>query len=168
MDRRRFEYLLKLGDFNERFAPDPVTGVTWRHPSIEDQQILAHLMLDSYHGTIDYDGETIDDAINEIRSYFSEPFDPEWLEFSWLAFIHNQLVCASLVSFGQKRNAPIIAYIMTDPHWKGRHLATVAIARTLRELWGKNYEEVWAVITEGNLPSEKIFTALGFARLIPG
>ena len=165
MARRRFEYVFELKNFTPVVAPDPLMGMVWRNPSTADQQILAELMLDSYRGTIDYDDETIEDSLNEVVSYYSRLSDPIWLESSWLGLIDNELTCACLVDFWEERRVPLISYVMTASRWKGKQLATTAVLRTLRSLANKNLAEVHAVITEGNLPSEKVFTRLGFERL---
>ena len=163
--RRRFEYVFKLKNIRGSVIPDSLAEVTWRNPSEGDQQILADLMFASYFGTIDYDGETIEDALKEIESYYSGLSNPLWLRYSWLVFFENELVCACLVGFWQKRNVPLIAYLMTAPHWKGKRLATAALLRSLQTLAENEYTEVHAVITEGNEPSEKIITRIGFKRL---
>lgn len=161
----RFEYRLEIKGFQPAVAPGD--GMIWHNPSVDDKPILADLMLDSYRGTIDYDGETIEDALNEVQSYFSGLADPASLESSWLAFIDDELVCASLVGFWRERNVPLIAYVMTASRWKGKRFATLAVSRSLQSLADKSHAEVRAVITQGNLPSERIFTLLGFTRLTP-
>lgn len=166
MTRRRSEYVFELKNFKPINRPNPFFEATWRTPSVADQQILAELMLDSYRGTIDDDGETIDDAIREVASYFSHQ-DSGWFDCSWLAFIENDLVCASLVGFWKDRNSPIISYVMTASQWKGKHLATAGVARSLQSLAENGYTKVYAVITDGNVPSEKIFGRLGFERIAP-
>lgn len=43
-----------------------------RHPTPEDTNELATLMLDAYEGTVDADGsETLDDARTEVSGYFA-------------------------------------------------------------------------------------------------
>lgn len=168
MTRNRFEYLFELKNFSHPFTPDPSTDTSWRNPSVADQKILSELMLDSYRDTIDYDGETIEDAMHEVGSYFSGLLeDSSWLNRSWLGFMENNLVCASLVSFWKDRNAPIIAYVMTASQLKGKHLARIAVSRSLQYLAEHNYTKVYAVITDGNIPSERVFTRLGFERIAP-
>jgi len=168
MARHRFEYVFKLKNVKYPVAPGLSIEMTWRNPSLEDLQKLAELMLDSYRDTIDYDGETINDAVREVQSYFSGLRDDStWLNLSWLGFVEDSLACASLVSFWKDRNAPIIAYVMTSSHWKGKHLATLGVARSLQSLVESNHNKVYAVITEGNLPSERVFTRIGFERVVP-
>jgi RimJ/RimL family protein N-acetyltransferase len=165
MARRRFEYVLELKSFSSPAAPDPFAEATWRNPSAADKQILADLMLASYRGSIDDDGETIEDAMKEVESYYSGLLNQSWLQYSWLIFLDNELACACLVDFWIERNVPLVAFIMTAPRWKGKHLATAALLCSLQKLVDKNHTEVRAVITEGNIPSEKIFTRIGFKRL---
>ena len=162
----RFEYVLELKNFHHSLAPRSLAEATWRNPSMVDQQILAELMLDSYRDTIDYDGETMEDSIREVESYFSSQ-DSAWLESSWLGFIENNLACASLVGFWKDRDSPLIAYVMTASQWKGKHLATSGVSRSIQSLANKNYAKVYAVITEGNTPSEQVFARLGFSRVAP-
>lgn len=164
MSRRRFEYILALKDFEAPVANDPQAGLSWRNPAGTDKQLLADLMLASYRGTIDYDDETIEDALKEVESWYSSISDQPWHRYSWLALMENELTCACLIDFWQERNAPLIAYVMTDPRWKGKHLATAALLRSLQTLADDQYSQVRAVITEGNLPSEKIFTRAGFIK----
>ena len=168
MARHRFEYAFELINFKHPEAPDGSIEATWRNPSLADQQILAELMLDSYRNTIDYDGETIDDAMREVESYFSGLRDDStWLNISWLGFVEDSLACASLVSFWKDRNAPIIAYIMTASQRKGKHLATLGVLRSLHSLAENKHAKVYAVITAGNVPSERVFTRIGFERVAP-
>ena len=166
MTRRRFEYTVELKNFRYSTTPDSFAEGIWRTLTTADQQLLAELMLDSYQGTIDYDGETIEDAMREVESYFSDQ-DSGWFDYSWLAFMENDLACASLVGFWPDRNSPMIAYVMTASQHKGKHLATMGVSRSLRSLAEKNYTNVHAVITEGNVPSERVFTRAGFRRFVP-
>ena len=165
MTSRRFEYIAELKNFSHATTPDSFAKGIWCNPTIADQKILAELMLDSYRDTIDYDGETIEDAMHEVESYFSSQ-DSTWLKSSWLAFIENDLACASLVGFWKDRNSPIIAYVMTASQHKGKRLATIGVSRSIESLTEKNYTKVYAVITEGNVPSERVFTRLGFRRFV--
>ena len=168
MARHRFEYVFELKNFSHPATPALLVEAIWRNPSVEDQPILAELMLDSYRDTIDYDGETIDDALREVESYFSGLRDDStWLNRSWLGFVEDSLACASLVSFWRDRNAPIIAYVMTASLWKGKHFATSGVLRSLNSLAENNYTKVYAVITKGNVHSERVFTRIGFERIAP-
>ena len=68
--------------------------------------------------------------------------------------------------FLESRSSPIISYVMTASKWKGKRLATSGVSRSLQSLTENNYAKVYAVITEGNIPSERVFTRIGFKRSI--
>jgi len=160
---KRFEYRLILD--NASPVTSDIDGIIWRNPSADDKQALAKLMLDAYRGTIDFDDETIDDALHEVESYFLGSTGAAWLDSSWLVFEEHRLLCASLVSFWDNRKVPLLAYVMTSAESKGKHLATAAVARSLQSLIDQGQGEIRAVITTGNIPSEKVFARLGFVRL---
>jgi RimJ/RimL family protein N-acetyltransferase len=179
--RRRFEYILDLKRSNSTLT-DMVAdwGGIVRHPSAEDKELLAVLMLDAYRGTIDYDGETIEVARNEVESYFHEleafervesglPGGELWLRCSFVAEVAGanpaELSGACLVSHWKVREAPLIAYVMTAFDWKGQGIAGLLLNRSLMRLIELGYSKVYTVITEGNIPSEALFRRAGFERV---
>ena len=161
---QRFEYRLSLPASSKPAPPGSFPGLL-RHPTSQDEAALAALMLDAYRGTIDYDGETLEDALAEVRRYFADPDLPALLDCSWVYETGDALACACLVSLWRARQAPLIAYIMTAAAWKGHALAGSLLAGSLDCLAPNGYAQVRAVITSGNLPSERLFTRLGFVRL---
>jgi L-amino acid N-acyltransferase YncA len=137
-----------------------------RSPQVVDLEELARLMLDAYKGTVDDDGETYEDALNEVRAYFSgERGGPPLLDCSKVFELRRKIVSACLVAEWTERQRPIIAYIMTRAEMKMQGLARYLLFTTLRSLRDLEYSEVQAVITEGNIPSEELFTEMGFERL---
>jgi len=156
---RRHEYVL---DLHAQTGPAGATGVAVRLPTPADAEALAELMLDAYLDTIDYEGENLEDARVEVAGYLE---GSPLLECSWLANADHGPVSASLVSFWGARDCPVVSYVMTAAAWKGRGLASDLLARSLASLAKGGYREVRAAITEGNVPSETIFTRAGFRRV---
>jgi len=155
----RHEYVLALdAPLTPPAAPDAVI----RQPTLADAETLAELMLDAYLDTIDYEGESLEDARVEVAGYLE---GSPLLECSWLANADHRPVSASLVSFWEARDCPAVSYVMTASAWKGRGLASDLLARSLASLAEAGYREVRAAITEGNVPSETIFTRAGFRRV---
>ena len=155
---RRHEYVLALDDSLARPADDPAV----RHPTSDDAEALAELMLDAYLHTIDYEGETVVEAREEVGRYFAgRPL----LECSWVRLDGDAAVSALLVSHWADRGCPIVSYVMTASAWKGKGLASDLLARSLASLAATGLEEVRAVVTEGNLPSEAVFARAGFRRV---
>ena len=133
-------------------------------PIVEaDLNSLAALMLDSYIGTIDYTGETLDDAIEEVRRFF-ERGNP-LLNQSLVVEEGDELVSAVLISI--EEDAPFIAYVMTNASRKKEGLAKLVTKTSLKRLKDAGHGNVVFYITEGNAPSEGLFASLG-ARRIPG
>lgn len=138
----------------------PLDDASVRHPVAEDAEALAGLMLDAYLGTIDYEGEGIEEARDEVAGYLDgKPL----LELSWLRLADATPVSACLVAWS-RYGCPIVSYVMTAPHRKSTGLASDLLARSLASLAEAGHGEVLAVITEGNTPSETVFRKAGFRR----
>src|SRR5688500_6528913 len=136
----------------------PAIGLTVRHPSTDDAEALALLMLDTYTGTIDFDEtDTLDDARDEVRGYFSgEPM----LEYSFLATDADVPVAAVLVS--RYDGSPMIGYVMTAAAHKGRGLATAITRLAVASLYAAGEPRVQLWVTRGNTNAERIYDSLGF------
>jgi RimJ/RimL family protein N-acetyltransferase len=157
-DARRYEYVL---DVSEPVAVPPQDFAV-RRPEPGDAELLAELMLDAYLDTIDYEGESLEEARAEVGRYLA---GSPLLECSWLSIADGRPVSASLVSFWSERDCPIVSYVMTAASWKSKGLASALLARSLASLAEAGSNEVRAAITEGNVPSVKIFTRAGFRRV---
>ena len=156
-ERRRHEYVRDLRGDETR----PAWEANVRHPTPEDVEALAVLMLEAYRGTIDYDDEGLDEARAEVGRYLAgRPL----LECSWLRIEGAVPVSACLVGWST-RECPIVSYVMTAPQAKSKGFASDLLARSLASLAGEDQREVCAWITEGNVPSEIVFARAGFRRL---
>jgi hypothetical protein len=132
-----------------------LAGVVTRAPEPGDAEPLAQLMLDAYMGTIDYDGENIEDARAEIEEYFSsEPL----LGCSRIIEVEGVLAAASLLSIWQ--GSALVGYVMTGSSSKRHGLARAALLGSL-DCLSATYREAFAFITEGNTASERLFASLG-------
>lgn len=163
---KRFEYRLDLGEAGIE-APLPVfPGIQLKPALISDGDALAALMIDAYRGTIDYDDETIEDALDEIHAYMDgQRGGAPLLSVSRLAFRRDELISACLVAEWDDRSQPIIAYVMTRADAKRQGLARNLLITVLILLSEAGHSEVRAVITDGNTASERLFKNLGFERV---
>jgi ribosomal protein S18 acetylase RimI-like enzyme len=134
-----------------------------RHPSTEDSETLATLMLDAYEGTIDADGtETLDVARDEVRGYFSPERQPI-PEHSFMALDGDGPVAAVLVA--RHDGLPFIGYVMTATAHKGRGLATRLTQLALASLHAAGERQVHLWVTRGNTHAERIYDRLGFREM---
>lgn len=161
----RYEYKLDLVDFSGP-SPTQIDGVTVRSVQHKDAEALAVLMIEAYRGTIDYDGETVEDARGEVAAFLAgERGGPALLAQSYLAEVDGNVAAATLVTAWNDRNCPLIAYVMTDAAWKQQGLGRLLVTESLAALHRQGYGEVRAVITAGNDPSERLFLGLGFRKI---
>jgi lactoylglutathione lyase len=154
----RLEYRLALADREPHAvgaAPDA------RSPTTADREPLARLMLDAYRGTIDDEGESIDDAREEVDGWLASA--PNLDSSRVVEASDGTLASAVLVS--RLGELPIIAYAMTAPPHRSRGLASSLLSEVVSSLASKDERAVVAFITDGNLPSERVFTRAGFERL---
>lgn len=78
---------------------------------------------------------------------------------SFVAVDNGQPVSASLVTKGAGGTA-WISYVITDPRWNGRGLGTAVVV----SLAALPDTAMQAGVTDGNTPSERLLTGLGFVR----
>jgi RimJ/RimL family protein N-acetyltransferase len=162
----RYEYFLHFPDLDQLDPPATVDDLHVRAPEPEDINALAELMIEAYRGTIDYDGETLEDAVGEVRAYLSgERGGQPMLNESRLIFADTLLVGACLTADWQERQSPLIAYVMTRAEWKNRGIGKQLLRAVLQTLYKQSHTEVRAVITEGNYPSERLFGGMGFQKV---
>jgi GNAT superfamily N-acetyltransferase len=136
----------------------PEIGLPIRHPTTDDAEALAVLMLDAYRGTIDFEPtDTLDVARDEVAGYFS---GRPMLQHSFVALGGDTAAAAVLVA--RHEELPIVSYVMTAAAHKGRGLATGLMQLTLGSLHAAGERRVDLWVTRGNDPAEAIYERLGF------
>ena len=153
----RHRYRIDLVDRPVRPVPDPPFLI--RHPVSDDRDRLAELMLDAYIGTIDYDGEGIEEAQAEIEDYLG---GGPMLDSSWVIEDGHLLLGAVLVSLWD--DGPMVAYVMTRAAAKGHGVAASLIEKSIADLKTQGWQTLDAFITSGNTASERLFARAGASR----
>lgn len=162
----RNEYGLDLAQSPLRVSDVLEIDAELRPMAKSDIDIVADLMLDAYQGTADYHDEGIEDAILEVQAYLDgERGGPPLADCSRLAFRNGRLISACLCARWDQRGQPIIAYIMTRAAEKRRGLARYLLKVVLSQMRDAGHSGVRAVITEGNVASERLFLGAGFKRI---
>jgi len=162
----RTEYVLDLATLAVRPDPSAAPVVQTRSARQEDLNALAELMIEAYRGTIDYSGESLAEAVQEVQAFLTgQRGGKALLEASQLSLVDGQLVAACLVAEWDLRSQPLIAYVMTAAHWKKQGLARRVLLATLSALKNAGHHHVRAIITNGNIASEKLFMAIGFEKI---
>lgn len=140
-------------------VPNPASdaGPQVRTVAPSDLAGLGRLMLDAYVGTMDYEDENLDDAMEEVRSFLND--DDSLLDRSYIVEDEGEIVSAVFVSMSLGR--PFIGYVMTLPSHKKRGLARLAVTHAMKGLADDGHEGIVLYITDGNTPSENLFRSVG-------
>lgn len=113
-------------------------------------------MLDAYRGTIDHDGEGIDDARDEVRGAFAS-VDP--FPFSRVIDVDGHMVSACLAHLTDE--CGFIGYVMTAADRKGQGWGRMVMTASLGAFGRAGVTTVTGWITDGNIASESLFRSLG-------
>ncbi len=138
-------------------SPEPANlDPTIRKLRPADRDALAQLMLDAYVGTIDYEGETLAEAVEEVDDWLR---GSPMLVDSYGAVIGELMVSAVLIM--ALEDLPRITYVVTDPDQKRAGLGRAVVEAALRSLRAAGHQRVILYITKGNTASERLFAAVG-------
>lgn len=139
-------------------AGAPMQG--FRAPRVEDTDQLAALMLAAYRGTIDDEGETIEDARSVVEGIFTGEHGTLLAECSAVLERDDALAVGCIVTLW--KDAPLLAFSMTDPRWKRQGLSRAAIKHCINALLDAGHRNLRLVVTRGNTPAERLYERLGF------
>lgn len=148
-----------------------------RVPVASDAAALARLMLDSYAGTIDDAGETLQDAVGEVAKLLAGDFGA----FDAAASLVVQrdgpagrsLASATLITRNTgTMKGPIgvtigvgeafLAFSMTAPAFKRQGLARAGLVAVMSRLRDQGEARLHLVVTRANLPALRLYESLGF------
>lgn len=133
-------------------------GSSFRRPSQHDRTELAHLLLDAYRGTIDDEGETVLEALQAIDGYLQRILP----QYSLVVERDGTLVAIAFAVV--VRGTHYIDPVATASAYKRSGIGTATVSAVLQMLAEDDIVDVGAVITEGNAPSERLFSSLGFEK----
>jgi RimJ/RimL family protein N-acetyltransferase len=159
MARRRVRMSLRL-------APLEAFGQwTSREITEPDVEPLGRLMLDAYRDTIDYEGETLDDAVAEVRQTLEGRYGAAMRACSRLIEEDGCPVAACIIVRSDETGTPLLAFSMTAPEFQGQGLQAFLLGESINRLLGEGYRELHLVVTEGNAPARHLYDKLGFREL---
>ena len=133
-----------------------------RHRAVErsDLAALGELMVAAYRGTVDDEGETVEDAVGELEGVLGGSYGPFSPDASFVAKADDGLVGASLVAIADSR--PLLLYLVVRPDAKRRGVGTSLLVGTGNALREGGHAELELFVTEANEPAVNLYRKLGF------
>jgi ribosomal protein S18 acetylase RimI-like enzyme len=118
-------------------------------------------MLDAYLGTIDYEGESIDEALSEVRSTLDGSKGP----FDWSAsrVIEREGMHAAACLVIRWREQPLVAFSMTRARFKNTGLARTCLISSMNQLAQRGEATLALFVTLANKSAVSLYQSLGFA-----
>jgi ribosomal protein S18 acetylase RimI-like enzyme len=144
---------------------ESVADLPFRPLELADAQALAVLMDEAYRGTIDHEGETPEQCLEEMTGTLTGKYGPFLGFASFGIFEEGQAVSVSIVTLWKEK--PLLAWSMTHPRAQGKGYAKFLIERSIDALARNGYPEVWLVVTDGNVSAEHLYRKIGFQLIGP-
>jgi len=139
-------------------------------PLVEsDAPGLADLMLAGFRGTVDDEGEDLDQAREEVHRTFAGGYGRLLWNASFVVEGESatpELLSASVITFWQ--DLPLLSCSVTHPQAVRRGLATALILQSARTLAGQGYARLDLFVTRGNAAAEHLYEKLGFHNVERG
>ncbi len=136
----------------------------------EDADALAQLMLDSYRGSVDDTGETLQDARGAVAQLFSGDFGAPDPELCLVVDDGTALAAATIVTRDRVAPPPLkpgeafLAFSMTAPTWKRKGLARAGLTHVIDVLRTRGESRLHLVVTRTNEPAMRLYQSLGFVQ----
>jgi ribosomal protein S18 acetylase RimI-like enzyme len=136
-----------------------------RMRSITEAEVskLAVLMDAAYTGTIDDEGETIEQCADEMRGTITGKYGPFVAQASNFILVNEEAAAACLVTMWKDK--PLIAFSMTNPKFQRQGLSGLLIKKAINELTGIGEKHLFLVVTEGNNSAQNLYRKIGFKDL---
>lgn len=141
----------------------PVASSHARCIQHSDAPALGRLMVESYRGTIEDEGENLSQYTTEMQDTLSGVWGRYLPEASFCLEIDGRITAATMITLWKER--PLLAQCMTSPHHQSRGIATALIYKSMNALVAEGWEELTLGVTRGNHNAERLYRRLGFVEI---
>lgn len=132
-----------------------------------DYHSLGSLMLEAYRGTVDYDGESLEDSISEMKGTLEGKYGNLIGQASYVIEESGTNAAAVIFTFNEKEKMPLLTFAMTHPSFKNKGMSKYLIKKSLNSLLDLGYKKCFLVVTDGNQPAQSIYEKMGFRAAKP-
>ena len=140
-------------------------GIVCQSVSLSDAEVLGALMDNAYRDTIDHEGETFEQCVDEMKNTIQGKYGPFISQASFMVTHNNKPVSAILMT--EWKSQPLVAFTMTDKSYLGKGLAKFLLGKAVSALHGSAWKEIFLVVTEGNTSAESLYEKVGFKNAGP-
>lgn len=127
---------------------------------LDDLDKIAWTMLDAYRDTVDYEGETYDETLAELKNVVNDGYGKYLAEASFLIEHNDEIASAILINL--YKGKPLITYVFTAKKFLNHGHATSLINRSIKALKDMGYNELTLYVTEENINALRLYKKLGF------
>lgn len=124
---------------------------------------MADAMLDAYQGSIDYEGENLQQTVDELKRVFRGTYGPMMEEASYLVMEGDQVLSGLLTCL--YRGEPTITYTFTRKSAQRLGYATLLINKAFDELYRRGYHSLFLYVTLANKGAVRLYESLGFQEV---
>ncbi len=154
---KRIRMSLRLSDENKEF---PVKLV----PADEKHlHAIAEAVLDAYQDTIDYEGENLEQTLEELKRVYKGSYGPPIAKPSLLVMDNGIVKAGVLICLFQ--GEPTITYTFTRKQDQRLGYATLLICNAAYELYKMGYHSLFLYVTVENKGAVRLYESLGFKEV---
>jgi ribosomal protein S18 acetylase RimI-like enzyme len=135
-----------------------ILGVTYTNIENMDMNALSEGFLDAYKGTIDDEGEDIEDTKSFLKQVMENAYGTFLPNFSLALFQDETLISGIL--YALEDDTPFIVSVFTRSQYKGLGYAEALIRYTLNLIFEK-HSNILLYVSEGN-PAMHLYEKIGF------
>ncbi|MDT7727032.1 MAG: hypothetical protein QOI21_3608 [Actinomycetota bacterium] len=141
-------------------------GEGWRVRGLVQADVgdVGTLAFTAYRGTVDDEGETLEEQRAEIAEAFAGKYGTMQWDAGFGAWRAGELAACTVVTVWKER--PLLAFVLTAPEWQGQGLATQLVLRSAQALAAQHQTELTLAVTRAN-PALLWYQKLGFTEFTP-
>jgi ribosomal protein S18 acetylase RimI-like enzyme len=154
MAKQRLQMRLKLREQS--------IDTTWPCRTIvqSDRPELGELLLAAYQGGIDYQGETLEEAITVVQEMLDGRYGRLLDRSSFVSEQAGQPIGASIITLW--KSTPLLCDLMVHPDHKNQGLGTFLLKQSANALFAQGYRDLLLYVTVGNDNAQHVYEKLGF------
>jgi RimJ/RimL family protein N-acetyltransferase len=156
MKKHRFIMELNLLEFS--IYPD----FKFREIDQIDNKKLGELLYEADSGTTCNQNQIIDDSINEVQEILSGKYGAFLKECSLIALVEEKLVSATLFTFYEKEQQPLLALTMTHPQYKNMGYCQQLLYLSSNRLFKAGHKTCFLAVDADNLSALAAYKKVGF------